>query len=130
MRKPVAIILALFYLLSVTGLNIYRHTCMNQLAGWALLPSSGICPACGMEKSTDDNSCCKDESAFFKNTIDQQSNTITVLLNAPVTVVPPPVLDGICTTVTGTRIESIHEFAAASPPLSPPLHLLFRVFRI
>ncbi len=74
MKKFLTAILALAYMTASTGATLHMHYCMGKLADWGLgHTTSKTCDKCGMEKSGEkDNSCCKDEHEFVKNTTDQK----------------------------------------------------------
>jgi hypothetical protein len=69
MKKFITAIVALLYITSSTGADVYTHYCMGKVADWGIgHNNSKTCAKCGMEKSdAKDNGCCKDEHKFFKN---------------------------------------------------------------
>jgi len=70
MKKILVSILAVFYLTSSMGATVHLHYCMDKLINWSLSNSDGEkCDKCGMKK---DGGCCKDESKFVQNNIDQK----------------------------------------------------------
>lgn len=131
MRKLLATILAFIYLVSVTGVTVHRHYCMDQPAGWGVFKNnSAVCPACGMQKSEKDNGCCKDELAFFKNTSDQQGMEATLQLAQPVLAVMPARFTGVLFTCPLSKTDKISRFIPPGPEISPPAYILHCVFRI
>lgn len=131
MRKLPATILAFIYLLSVTGVTIHRHYCMDQPAGWGVFKDkSAVCPVCGMEKSEKDNGCCKDEISFFKNTSDQQGIEAAKQLAQPVLAsIPAPFFESIYISPV-SETDKISCIIPPGPGISPPACILHCVFRI
>lgn len=78
MKKVIVFILAAFYLCSSTGATVHLHYCMGKVVSWSLEDKSGDeCGKCGMEK---DGGCCKDESKFVKNNLDQKTTESAIQL--------------------------------------------------
>ncbi|MCK9402720.1 MAG: hypothetical protein M0Q26_04915 [Chitinophagaceae bacterium] len=75
MKKFVVIILAFMHLSASAGVTVHMHYCMGKLADWGLSnKESKLCAKCGMEKTVKkNNSCCKDEYTFIKDTTDQKT---------------------------------------------------------
>ncbi len=74
MKKIGIAILALLFISSSTGTELYMHYCMDKLADWGFGHNNlKTCTGCGIEKSkTENNGCCKDEHTFLKNNTDQE----------------------------------------------------------
>jgi hypothetical protein len=74
MKKLGVAILALLFISTSTGAELYMHYCMGKMADWGFGHNdSKTCSGCGMEKSkTENNGCCKDEHTFLKNNTDQK----------------------------------------------------------
>lgn len=130
MRKTGLIILTFLYLAFTAGVSVQRHYCMNRMA--AIRFSShheDRCGYCGMDQSERSNTCCRDESATFKITDDQQPSVASelklpnmlYLYSITVLTDQAPVLFNIA-----------HEFQDHGPPgTSPvPLYVRNRIFRI
>ncbi|RYY48900.1 MAG: hypothetical protein EOO06_08785 [Chitinophagaceae bacterium] len=67
MKKFLATILAVLYFATTTGVTVHMHYCMDKLVELKLWHSEkDQCSNCGMEKSQQDNGCCKDEHKQVK----------------------------------------------------------------
>lgn len=81
MKKFLLTILALIYLFSSVGTNVYRHYCMDKLVAWGVGQEKQVldaCPYCGMPKTGHTGhcnyqakGCCHDEHQQVKNEKDQ-----------------------------------------------------------
>ena len=76
MKKVLAVILAIIYISTASGITIHMHYCMGKLADWGLWQSkTAICSKCGMHKSENkDNDCCKDVHKQIKLDKDQKTS--------------------------------------------------------
>ena len=126
MKKVFAFILAIVYLSSVAGATVHLHFCMDKLVNWTLKDEGSKCQNCGMEK---DGGCCKDESKFVKNTIDQSATGAIQLLQAP----------AIDTNFSFTKVADSYSFSyindypvSHAPPLRTGSDILLHncIFRI
>lgn len=80
MRKFIATILALLYLVVSTGASLYTHYCMDKLVEIGLMTNTygGKCSNCGMEKALSKKSgCCKDQHTLVKLDKDQKANDVS-----------------------------------------------------
>jgi hypothetical protein len=103
---------------------------MDKLVDWSLgHEESDLCNSCGMNKTSGDNGCCKDEEKFFKNTDDQKTVVpvaLQIIQGAPAE----------ATLYTGDPLLPVSVLEELpfphAPPLAPPVrvHLLNCVFRI
>jgi len=82
MKKIFAVILSLVYLSSSIGTTVHMHYCMDKFVNWSLNAEGDKCTNCGMEK---DGNCCRDESKFVKNSLDQSATGAIQLLQIPAT---------------------------------------------
>lgn len=131
MRKTLATILAFIYLLSATGLNVQSHYCMNKLAGWDLFKDdSSVCSACGMEQNDQEGGCCKNESAFFKNTSDQQGAEAVVQVAPAGAAAWPVSLAEAPSVYQFTQTCNTSRFIPPDRSLSPRVYILNCIFRI
>ncbi len=131
MRKIGLIILTFVYIAFTAGVSLQRHYCMNRMT--ALRFSShpeDRCGFCGMEKTEQDNSCCRDEPVVYKITDDQQP-ALQALLKVPDL---SPLLQDHCLPITSevpsfSVTAPVHDHGP--PGISPvPLFIRFGVFRI
>ena len=84
MKKCFVLIIAVVYLSSIVGATVHLHYCMDKLVNWSLNDEGNKCKKCGMEK---DGGCCKDESKFVRNSLDQSTTSTIQFLQAPSTVI-------------------------------------------
>lgn len=76
MKKPIAVILIIFYLAATSGIVINSHYCMKRLVSVNLFETKAkVCGLCGMEMH-DNNGCCHDEVKVLKGVQDQVNNTV------------------------------------------------------
>jgi hypothetical protein len=79
-KKLFFTILAFVYLLSVIGITLQQHYCMDKLVGWSFYQQDkDMCDKCGMEKSGRQNGCCKDVKIKVKNWNDQFKSFFSIL---------------------------------------------------
>lgn len=83
MKKSVAFILALFYLITSAGATVHFHYCMSQFTGGVSGHAKPeACSNCAKEKGdAKKTDCCKEEYSFIKNDTDQN------IVESPVQVV-------------------------------------------
>ena len=126
MKKVFAFILAIVYLGSTVGATVHMHYCMDRLVNWTLKDEGNKCNNCGMEKS---DGCCKDESKFVKNSIDQSATGAIQLLQAPA--IDTHLLITIVTDNSSFSYINEYPVSHASPPKTGLDILLHNcVFRI
>lgn len=78
MKRPIAVILALLYLVVSTGATVHMHYCMGSLVDMGLWHNkSERCSNCGMD-NTKARDCCKDKHQFVKLEKDQQASEHSV----------------------------------------------------
>ena len=88
MKKTVVILLLLIYSSAMMGATVHLHYCMNEFAGWSLLPGGDdTCGKCGMEEK-DQEGCCKDERKQLKLKTDHQKAEASAFL----TILPAPAI--------------------------------------
>lgn len=84
MKKFITGILAIVYLLMVSGFSMEKHYCMGSLAGIDFYSNdtNEQCGKCGMIESG--NACCHDEHSFVKLSDTHKSVYNNISLEAPV----------------------------------------------
>jgi hypothetical protein len=79
-KKFLISIVAFVYLLSITGVTIQQHYCMDKLVGLSFFQQDkDMCGKCGMEKSEKQDGCCKDVTIKVKNWNDQFKSFFSIL---------------------------------------------------
>lgn len=74
MKRFTAILLALIYLATTTGILINTHYCMGEVSGVAFgQKNNATCGTCGM----DNEGCCHDDLQVIKLTADQHFSFIS-----------------------------------------------------
>ncbi len=129
MKKILATITLLCYLLLTTGVVVNFHYCMNQLASVKFFEKeSNKCSLCGM-KMHRSKGCCHDEICVVKKTVDQQRVVPAYPINAPVDA-SFLISDFIVLPTINTQYSS--EWQNHSPPLlnKQNIYLENCVFRI
>lgn len=130
MKKVIASISLLCYLVVTCGVIINSHYCMNRLASIHLFETSvDVCGRCGMD-THESNGCCRDEVKVVKLEQDQNKTTIAVFdlpSLEPIVSVPS---DFIATSFY--NIDEQRHFHNHSPPLlsAQDTYLQINVFRI
>lgn len=80
MKKFLISILAFVYLVSIVGVTIQQHYCMNKPVGWSFFQQDkDMCDKCGMGKNGQQNGCCKDVKIKAKNWNDQFKSFFSIL---------------------------------------------------
>lgn len=84
MKKALAVIWVVAYLLLSTGVVVNFHYCMNQLASTQFYGGKQeVCGRCGMDAETS-HGCCRDEIKVIKMDDDHQLLSLTAwALQAP-----------------------------------------------
>src|SRR5271156_2096139 len=68
MKKLIVSILAFLYITSSCEATVYVHYCMGKQISFSFIAEhSGNCHKCGMKKSGEGNSCCRDEHKVLKS---------------------------------------------------------------
>jgi hypothetical protein len=132
MKRFVALVIALMYLVSSVGATVQVHYCMGEKVGVGLAhPMEGKCPKCGMKK-TYDKGCCKDVNTTVKNADHALSNH-QVEFPAPTQLALPIhyVWQRQPQYLSNLTAEALC-FYEAPPPLGKkqPIYLLVQNFRI
>ena len=80
MKKLFFTIIAFVYLISIIGISVQQHFCMDKLVGWSFFQQKkDICEKCAMEKNGKKNGCCDDIEFKVKNGNDQFKSFISIL---------------------------------------------------
>lgn len=80
MQKLFFTIVAFIYLISIIGISVQQHFCMNKLVGWSFFQQKkDRCEKCGMGKYEKRNGCCKDVKFKVKNEHDQFKSFVSIL---------------------------------------------------
>lgn len=119
MHKLLVVILSIFYLLSSSGVVVYEHYCMGELAQSSLsddISDIGQCGKCGMEKNKDDdNGCCKDEQKFVKSN-DQNPGIKLVIIKWLTTLADLPSYKDFCDTGYSLYCSNVNTCLPNAPP--------------
>jgi len=130
MKKSLATILILVYLVFSCGVIINFHYCMDRLASTSLFgDESKYCGKCGMH-SDDSDGCCRDEVKVVKLDSDQQkAQTIDFVFTAPLALVQ---LSSLFICQPFQNADPTGHFHNHSPPLltEQDTYLQNGVFRI
>lgn len=130
MKKGIAIVLLLCYMLCALGVTFSFHHCMGELR-YVNVHSDAEKKCCGSKKMPDD--CCKTVKVTFKKNDDKPQSFFSFLckkISAPEAAVFPSASPVIATRF-GFASES--NFHLRPPPLQPadlPLYILHSVYRI
>lgn len=115
MKKGIAAISLLVYLLVTSGVVVNAHYCMDRLASVHLFGETpDVCGQCGMDMH-ESNNCCHDETGLVK--MDQDQNKIPVVLYE----IPAP--EALPATPSGFILAAFYNFPGQrhfhnhSPPL-------------
>ncbi|HSK13109.1 MAG TPA: hypothetical protein VK907_07820 [Phnomibacter sp.] len=133
MKKGILSILAILYIVSITGATLHTHFCMGRFAGWGLVSAQDeACGKCGMEKHAgEDNGCCTDEQELVKVASDHQGMTFDNIKERNGVemdiAISPFQLRNICVPVIAHEQTRDHAPPAAFPT---PLFILHRTFLI
>lgn len=138
-KRPIAFILALFYLTSSIGGTLHQHYCMGELVGASFLTTNGDeCSKCGMNKhllaenakqAESDSGCCKDVSIVIRTGDYHTFSPATYGINSFTSLLPAITTNfAFAPAPVATKKEKIH--GTHSPPLLNPLFLQFRNIRI
>jgi hypothetical protein len=113
MKKVFAILLAVIYLVSVSGASLHFHYCMGKMQNWSIGydNSKEDCPICGM---TQKKGCCEDQHHSIQT--DKQYSASSVLITiSKITVDPLHHIDHYIS-VCNTDNFNIHSSKANAPP--------------
>ena len=77
MKKVFAILLAVIYLVSVSGMSLHFHYCMGKMQNWSIGydTSKDDCPVCGM---TQKKGCCEDKHHSIQTDKQYSSSTVSI----------------------------------------------------
>ena len=71
MKKALVLILAITYLVSVTGATVYIQQCMGRTVGWSFSKNESTkCEKCHMSKAAS-RDCCSSQVKVIKKQVDQ-----------------------------------------------------------
>ncbi|WP_443092684.1 HYC_CC_PP family protein [Chitinophaga cymbidii] len=131
MKRVCTVILAVSYLIFVSGITIYQHYCMDELESVSLFTGeNGSCGKCGMERHTALSSgCCKDVSISSSRSDDSHMPTVFAMPNA-VTTLLNIFLHGNTLFVSFSHTSVRANTANHPPPIHPSLFLQYQNFRI
>jgi hypothetical protein len=124
MKRLTAILLALIYISTTSGIVISSHYCMGEISEIALgSTSNATCGTCGMEN----NGCCHDDLQVIKLT--ENHNIAAIHFELPILESPVQHLDK---THHASLIDQPHFGIGQghSPPLQVSRNILFCVYRI
>jgi hypothetical protein len=129
MKKVLASIIMVSYLVVSCGVVVNFHYCMDKLASVELFSAeSSLCNKCGMHKKS--HGCCRDEVKVVKLDLDQQTNQSEISFRA----IPSneAILLSVFLVKEETEIKSTLHWQNHSPPLlsKQNTYLLNAVFRI
>ena len=128
MKKFIAAILAIIYLVVSSGVAINIHYCMGKLASVDLMHSSDKCSKCGMKNGTK-SGCCKDEFKIVKLSDSHKLISNDINIFTPVAVVDnsKSIFDAV---IFSSKLTP--NYNSNSPPQSSALsfNILYSVFRI
>lgn len=86
MKKWLVILLAAFYLILVSGLNVSLHYCGGKLKTISLFNNGNENGCCGTKEKS--KGCCNERSAFVKVKDNHFGNDHVKILNSPVKSLP------------------------------------------
>ena len=113
MKKAFAILLAVIYLVSVSGASLHFHYCMGKMQNWSIGydNSKEDCPVCGM---TQKKGCCEDQHHSIQT--DKQYSPSTVSISISKISIEPLYHSEQFTLLNYTAINSTHSSLANAPP--------------
>ena len=133
MKHTGAAILAILYLLSTSGVTLYRHYCMGELAGVSMFHSvDKECNKCGMKRHLSDNKgCCEDVVINVKSTESHISSpTLFVPDSNSYIQYLPPAFPHLISVIFETPTLYARYLANAPPLINQSLLILYQNFRI
>ncbi len=130
MKKAIASIAVLCYLVVTCGVIVNAHYCMDRLASIHLFETkASVCGQCGMDIHQSDG-CCRDEISVIK--LDQDQNKIPVLAFELPSLNITAVIPSAFISASFYNIDEQRHFHNHSPPLlsAQDTYLQNNVFRI
>jgi hypothetical protein len=128
MKKFLVFIWLIVYTCVSTGFAVSTHFCMNRKASVELgTAEKATCGKCGMHKE-ESNGCCRDEVTVVK--LQQDTETVKTVLPSFTLALPVVSRTQYLASPFYNFVELPVCTAFQPPPLSEPLYLSHRVFRI
>ncbi|HUC82479.1 MAG TPA: hypothetical protein VMR70_16350 [Flavisolibacter sp.] len=130
MKKLITFFLLLLYFTFSAGTTFHLHYCMGEYVSFSLSDTKdGECEKCGMNETSDDNSCCQDVQVSAKISDSHHLSLIHYCPEAPSVLMTT---DFPTTEVQTYQAPRSHTAIHPYPPggLDRPLFIQFRNIRI
>ena len=113
MKKVFATIIALIYLVSISGASLHFHYCMGKMQNWSIGydNSKEDCPICGM---TQKKGCCEDQHHSIQT--DKQYSASTVSVSISRIIVEPLHHSEQSTLLNNSSSLITHSYLVNTPP--------------
>ena len=113
MKKVFAILLAIIYMVSVSGASLHFHYCMGKMQNWSIGydNSKEDCPVCGM---TQKKGCCEDQHHSVQTDKQYSASTVSISISK-ITIEPLHHAEQFISLIESSN-STTHSYLANAPP--------------